>query len=102
MQTSVRPPQELAPTLPFRREEVTTRFTRDADDTVPVELYSQPYERLEIRPAMSITASTNLVARPPTRRPIPRPPHRGLRFALTLVFLCGTFALGFALAVLAL
>jgi hypothetical protein len=108
MQTSVRPPQDFAPTLRYRREEITTKFTRepvDADDTVPVDLYSRPYERLEIQrapDAMCITASRNLVAPEVTRRPVAPPPRREFRLALAISILCMTFALGVGIAFLAL
>lgn len=49
------PPPDFANTHKFAREDViTTQFTRegvDVDDTVPVELFSQPYERVEIEAA---------------------------------------------------
>ena len=81
MQPSVDPAHDLASTLPFWREPITARFTReppDADDTVPV--------------AMCLTVRTNLVAldRPPARRP----GHRQPRLSLVIAMLCGTFALG--------
>ena len=66
-------------------EEATTRFVRpavDIDDTIPVALYSRPYDRIDIQPSAK-------------RRPDPALP-RGLFTALLLA----AFTSGFALVVL--
>ena len=66
-------------------EDATTRFVRpavDVDDTIPVALYSRPYERLDIDAS--------------ARRPPPTPIPRSL-FAAVLVAAFGT---GFGLVVI--
>lgn len=98
-------PHDLAKTLRFRREEITTPFTRDADDTVPVELYSRPYERLDICPdsspyeriEISIPATCSPAAEVPAEAP-----SSALRLVLTVLILCTTFALGVGFAFLVL
>ena len=64
-------------------DEATTRWVRldvDTDDTIPVELYSRPYERIDLeRPAA----------------PAPAPVPRGLVAALCVA----AFACGFGLLV---
>jgi hypothetical protein len=86
---------DLAKTFRFQREQITTRFTRepvDADDTVPVALYSSPYERIEIS-----TASPEADDAPA--------PSRSFRLVLALSIasiLCLTFALGVGFAYLVL
>ena len=87
---------ELAKTLRYRREEITTPFFRDADDTVPVELYSQPYERIAIQPDSSPYERIEI------ERALHVAPSRWLRVVLAITVLGGTFALGvgFAFAVL--
>ena len=68
-------------------EEATTRFVRpavDVDDTIPVALYSRPYERLELE---------TIAGRGPPgpARPLPR--------AAVAAVLLGAFSCGFALVV---
>jgi len=66
-------------------EAVTDRFVRpavDVDDTIPVALYTRPYDRLDIDAS--------------ARRPPPTPIPRGL-FAAVLI---AAFGSGFALVVL--
>jgi hypothetical protein len=46
-------------------DEVTTQWVRlevDTDNTIPVELYSRPYERVEVKPLAPPTPPRVLVA----------------------------------------
>ena len=56
-------------------EEVTTQWVRldvDTDNTIPVELYSHPYERVDVKPL------------------VPVPPRHGLVVLLCIAaFFCG-------------
>jgi hypothetical protein len=81
---------ELAKTLRYRREEITTPFIRDADDTVPVELYSRPYERIDIQLDSSPSEQIEIA------------PSRSFRLVLAITVLCGAFALGIGFAFVAL
>jgi hypothetical protein len=71
-------------------EAVTDRFVRpvDVDDTIPVDLYTRPYDRLDIDAAREIDATA--------RRPPPTPIPRGLLAAVSLA----AFGMGFGLVVL--
>lgn len=102
---------------------ITTKFTRtelDIDDTIPVDLYSRPYERVEIDSGpyavfevelepvdidlsqiepiaddLEISAPKNLVAREPTeivRAPRPAQQPRSTWFIAAVLL---TFAFGF-------
>jgi hypothetical protein len=74
-------------------EAVTDRFVRpavDVDDTIPVALYTRPYDRLEI----DVARGREIDAR--ARRPPPTPISRGLIAAVSLV----AFVSGFSLIVL--
>lgn len=103
-------PYDLAKTLRYRREEVTTKFTReavDADDTVPVDLYSRPYERLELAPdsrpyeRIEITMPATSSSAPEVPADLPHhAPSRALRLVLTFLILSTTFALGVGFAFL--
>lgn len=112
--TSVATIPDLAKTLRYRREEITTKFTRepvDADDTVPVELYSRPYERIDIQAASSpyerieieieISANSSLAADVPGDL-VHSAPSSSLRLLLAVSILCLTFALGVGFAFLVL
>lgn len=128
MQPQTAPPMhDLAKTLRYRREEITTKFTRervDVDDTVPVALYSRPYERIEIQDsspyerieiemeveidgdadASCIAATRDLPADVTSDRfdhaYVPSSSLRLVRLVLAFSILCCTFALGFGLAFL--
>lgn len=103
---------------------ITTRFLRepvDADDTVPVELYSRPYERLEIQAeskpyerieiemevdieedadAICMSASSNLAAANVGDLVDLTPSW--VRLVLAISILCCAFAVGVGFAVLVL
>lgn len=111
MQPTMRPPHDFAPTLRFQREDIGE--PQDADDTIPFELCSRPYDQLQIEPAtrpaiprhppaMCITASTNLVARDVERHRVDDPPRRDFRLALAIAILCATFGLAVTVTFLAL
>lgn len=115
--------------LPFDPEAlITTKFVRtdfvDADDTIPVALFSSPYERVELEEsapyhrielvelsaedeleARWMRASENLVAT--SSVPLvdlddaPPPPALSLRVIVTIVLLASAFAFGTAIAFLA-
>ena len=96
------PPFDLVKTLRFRREEITTEFIRepvDADDTVPVELYSQPYDRLELQPDSApyarIEIAHDTVATGDAS-------NKAFRVVLALSILSWAFALGIGFAFLVL
>jgi hypothetical protein len=66
-------------------DDPTTRWVRlepDVDDTIPVDLYSRPYERVEIQ----------------ARRPRPQAPK--VPAAVFAIWLTAAFLVGFALVVL--
>jgi hypothetical protein len=59
-------------------DEVTTRWVRldvDTDNTIPVELYSRPYERVDVKPIA------------------PAPPHHALVALLCIAAFFGGFGL---------
>ena len=101
--TTVPPPHDFAKTLRFPREDViTTKFSRepvDADDTVPIALYSQPYERLDIQPEsrpyelIEIGRDADVVR-------IAAAPTTSFPLVLAISMLSGAFALGFGFAFL--
>ena len=91
---------------------ITTKFTRypvDNDDTVPVDLYSMPYERIAVVPDSSpyetievsryISASTNLVAEDIVIDIVLDEPPRVPRM-LVVLLLAGAFGLGLGLSLL--
>jgi len=88
-------------TQPFAREDlITTPFRRapvDRDDTVPVELYSQPYERVEVAPDSKPYELIEIAA------VIEQPaPSAALRIVLTISLLACALVAGFELALLVL
>lgn len=106
-------PDDLARTLRFRREEITTKFTRepvDADDTVPVELYSRPYERIDIQPDSSPYERIEIecdvdalcLAADAPEDLVHQAQSSSLRLLLAVSILCLTFALGVGFAFLVL
>lgn len=87
----------------------TTKFVRaDVDDTVPFELYSQPYERVEIEarpssPYVLIEIEQEIeFTEGFDRAPIgdAKAPSSAVRLAFTILILCGAFAVGFCFALL--
>lgn len=76
-------------------EAVTDRFVRpavDIDDTIPVALYTRPYDRLEIARDASPSREIDATARRPPSPPIPR--------GLLAAVLVAAFGTGFGLVVL--
>lgn len=102
--------------FPFDPEAlVTTKFVRaavDADDTVPVALYTNPYELFEVAEeddieARWMRASCNLVAMTEhvallDEDELQPAPSMSLRLFVTITLLAGAFAFGTAIAFLAL
>ena len=86
-------------TTPFRREPV------DIDDTVPVALYTQPYERIELQsesgPYELIEIEPEIDVEAFSAAPVAAPaPNTTLRVAMTLSLLICALVAGFELALL--
>jgi len=104
--TSAHALHDLAKTFPFAREDViTTPFSRepvDVDDTVPVALYSRPYERIELQPdsrpyeLIEIECEASAAGAPGEDQA----PSTWLRSVLTFALLSCALATGFGLALL--
>ncbi len=105
-------PPEDVPTTKFVRPDV------DVDDTVPVELYSQPYERVEIEASrpyelieieqeVEFTAGFDLaapdeIAAEETEHIVHAPASTtAMRLTFAILVLCGAVATGFCIALVA-
>jgi len=90
---------DVAKTYPFVREDVTTTpFARqpvDVDDTVPVALYTRPYERIDIQ--LDSQPYERIEIAPASAVP---PPSKALRTVFTISLLTCAFVIGFELALL--
>ena len=83
---------------------ITTKFCRppvDVDDTVPVALYTRPYERLDIqpdtRPYELLEIALEIEIETETEDDAPR---LSFPVVLTISMLCGALALGVGVAFL--